>query len=210
VSVRVVIADDHAVVRQGLRVFLDLDPDLEVVGEAADGAEAVRLVGELNPDVVVMDRMLPILDGLAATRAIRQSFPEVAVLVLTGFLDQATVVGALQAGAIGCLPKDTRSADLRQAVKSAAKGMVQLPALAAQMLVNMVRATADPAVLSDREKAVLNLVACGHSNKEIARELSISEGTAKTHVRSILSKLNLQSRTQAALYAVNARLTQVA
>jgi two-component system, NarL family, response regulator LiaR len=200
-AIRVLIADDHEVVRQGLRTFLELDPELEVVGEAADGREAVRLAHRLRPDVVLMDLLMPELDGIAATQVIRRELPETEVVALTSVLEDASVVGAVRAGAIGYLLKDTRAEELRQAIKYAAAGQVQLSPKAAARLMREVVAPERPEALSERETDVLRLLARGLANKEIARGLSITEKTVKTHVSSILGKLGLQSRTQAALYA---------
>jgi len=199
--IRVLIADDHEVVRQGLRTFLEIDPELEVVGEAADGREAVRLAHRVRPDVVLMDLLMPELDGIAATRLIRQELPDTEVMALTSVLEDASVVGAVRAGAIGYLLKDTRARELRQAIKAAAAGQVQLSPEAAARLMREVSAPDQPEVLSERENDVLRLLARGLANKEIAARLSIAEKTVKTHVSNILGKLGVQSRTQAALYA---------
>ncbi len=201
-AIRVLIADDHSVVRQGLKMFLGLDPELTVVGEATDGAEAVRLAKELRPDVVVMDLLMPVMDGIAATKTIRQELPDIEVLALTSVLEDASVVGAVRAGAIGYLLKDTEGAELRRAIKAAAAGQVQLSAEAAARLMREVRAPDSPEALTERETDVLRLLAAGRANKEIAQQLSIGEKTVKTHVSKILAKLGVQSRTQAALYAV--------
>jgi two-component system, NarL family, response regulator LiaR len=200
-AIRILIADDHDVVRQGLRTFLDLDPELEVVGEAADGAEAVRLAHRLRPDVVLMDLVMPELDGIAATRIIRRELPDTEVLALTSVLEDASVVGAVRAGAIGYLLKDTKAHELRRAIKAAAAGQVQLSPAAAARLMREVLAPERPEALSEREAEVLRLLARGRANKEIGRDLGIAEKTVKTHVSSILGKLGVQSRTQAALYA---------
>lgn len=201
-TIRIVLADDHSVVRQGLRMFLGLDPELEVVGEAADGAEAVRLAQQLHPDVVVMDLLMPIMDGITATATIRRELPDTEVLALTSVLEDASVVGAVRAGAIGYLLKDTQADALCQAIKAAAAGQVQLTPKAAARLMQAVSAPESPEALTERETEVLRLLAQGQSNKEIARNLSITEKTVKTHVSNILSKLGVQSRTQATLYAV--------
>jgi two-component system, NarL family, response regulator LiaR len=200
-AIRILIADDHEVVRQGLRTFLELDPELEIVGEAADGREAVRLAHRLRPDVVLMDLLMPELDGIAATRLIRQELPDTEVVALTSVLEDDKVVGAVRAGAIGYLLKDTRAQELRQAIKAAAAGQVQLAPRAAARLMREVVAPERPEALSEREVEVLRMLARGLANKEIARDLSIAEKTVKSHVSSILGKLGLQSRTQAALYA---------
>jgi len=205
-AIRVLIADDHSLVRQGLRLFLEMDPDLEVVGEAANGAEAVEHVRAATPDVVLMDLLMPVMDGLTATAAIRAELPETEVLVLTSVLDDSAVVGAIRAGAIGYLLKDVEPAELRRAIKEAAAGQVQLAPQAAALLVREVRVAQSPEALTERETAVLRLVARGKANKEIAVELHIGESTVKTHVRGILAKLGVQSRTQAALYAMRAGL----
>ncbi len=201
-TIRILIADDHSVVRQGLRMFLGLDPELEVIGEAADGAEAVRMARQLKPDVVLMDMLMPVMDGITATTQIRKELPDTEVVALTSVLEDATVVGAVRAGAIGYLLKDTESDELRRAIKAAADGQVQLSPQAAARLMREVRAPESPEALTDRETEVLRLLAQGKANKEIARELTIGEKTVKTHVSSILGKLNVPSRTQAALYAV--------
>jgi DNA-binding NarL/FixJ family response regulator len=202
VPVRVLIVDDHSVVRQGLRMFLKLDAELEVVGEAANGAEAIQMARALTPDVVLMDLLMPGTDGIAATQRIRAEVPNTEVLALTSVLDDASVVGAVQAGAIGYLLKDTQAEQLCKAIKAAAKGQVQLAPEAAARLVREVRAPDNPESLTGRETEVLRALATGLTNREIGRTLNIGERTVKTHVSHLLSKLGLQSRTQAALYAV--------
>jgi len=183
-------------------MFLALDPELEVVGEATDGAEALRLARELKPDVVLMDLLMPVMDGIAATSAIRRELPDTEVIALTSVLEDASVVGAVRAGAIGYLLKDTQAEELRRAIKAAVEGQVQLSPQAAARLLREVRAPESPETLTERETEVLRLVAKGQANKEIARTLVIGEKTVKTHVSNILAKLGVQSRTQAALYAV--------
>jgi NarL family two-component system response regulator LiaR len=203
------IADDHGVVRQGLRMFLSLDPELEVVGEAANGEEALRMARELNPDVVLMDLLMPVMNGIEATRAIRAELPDVEVVALTSVLEDASVSGAVRAGAIGYLLKDTEANELSRAIKAAAEGRVQLAPEAAARLMNEVRAPESPEALTEREIEVLKLVARGKANKQISSALFIGEKTVKTHVSSILTKLGVQSRTQAALYAVRTGLVSV-
>jgi len=200
--IRVLVADDHSIVRKGLRAFLSLQSDLEIVGEAADGEEAVRMAQQLEPDVVLMDIKMPMMDGIAATAAIRRDLPDTEVIALTSVLEDASVVGAIKAGAIGYLLKDTEADDLCRAIKAAAAGQVQLSPEAAARLVREVRAPDSPEPLSQRELDVLKLLGEGNSNKEIAKSLTLSEKTVKTHVSNILGKLNVPSRTQAALYAV--------
>ena len=200
-TIRILIADDHDVVRQGLRTYLSVDPELEVVGEAANGIEAVRLAHRLRPDVVLMDLLMPELDGIAATRHIRSELPDTEVLALTSVLENASVVGAVSAGAIGYLLKDSKAQELREAIKAAARGQVHLTPRAAARLMHEVALPAQPEALSAREVEVLRLLARGYANRDIARDLAIAEKTAKTHVSNILGKLGVQSRTQAALHA---------
>jgi len=201
-AIRILIADDHSVVRQGLRMFLGLDPELEVVGEARDGAEALLRAHELHPDVVLIDLLMPVMDGIAAIAAIRRELPDVEVIALTSVLDDSSVIGAVRAGAIGYLLKDTEADDLCRAIKAAAAGQVQLSPKAAARLMREVRVPDSPEALTEREVDVLRLLAQGQANKQIARNLQIGEKTVKTHVSNILAKLGVPSRTQAALYAV--------
>jgi len=201
-TIRLLLVDDHAVVRQGLRMFLSLDSDFEIVGEAADGNAALKLARELQPDVVLMDLLMPGMDGIEATGILRREMPDIEVIALTSVLEDSSVVGAIRAGAIGYLLKDTEANELIRSIKAAAEGQVQLSPQAAARLMREVRAPESPEALTERETEVLRLLAQGHSNKEIARDLSIGEKTVKTHVSSILGKLNVSSRTQAALYAV--------
>lgn len=205
-AIRILIADDHAVVRQGLKMFLSLDPDLEIIGEANNGAEALDLAGKLAPDVVLMDLLMPVMDGITAIGKIRQQYPDIEVLALTSVLEDVSVVGAIKAGAIGYLLKDTQADELRRAIKAAAGGQVQLAPQAAARLLREVRTPDAPEPLTERETEVLTLLASGRANKEIARDLQIGEKTVKTHVSNILGKLGVQSRTQAALYAVRTGL----
>jgi DNA-binding NarL/FixJ family response regulator len=183
-------------------MFLGLDPEFEVIGEAANGAEAVKLAEQLRPDIVLMDLIMPVMDGITAISIIRKELPETEVIALTSVLEDASVIGAVRAGAIGYLLKDTAADELCRAIKAAASGQVQLSPQAAARLVREVRAPESPEALTDREVDVLRLVAEGCANKEIARDLGIGEKTVKTHVSNILGKLGVASRTQAALYAV--------
>ena len=208
-KIRTLITDDHKVVRRGLRGFLELDPGLEVVGEASNGEEAVEMALRLEPDVVLMDLLMPVMDGIEATREIRLRLPEVEVVALTSVLEDASVTGAIKAGAIGYLLKTTEADELCEAIRAAAAGQVRLAPEAAARLMREVRAPESPEALTKREAEVLKLVARGKANKQVARELFIDEKTVKSHVHSILSKLNVKSRTQAALYAVRVGLVTV-
>jgi len=210
-TIRILIVDDHAMVRRGMRDFLGLHDDLEVVGEAADGAAAIALVDELQPDVVVMDLVMPVLDGIEATARIRATHPDVEIVVITSFIEEERVVAALEAGASGFLLKDAEADDLAAAIRAAALGEVHLDPAVARIVASRMRSRAaggqgaepDPlASLTGRERDVLAGVARGLSNRAIAEELGITERTARTHVSNILSKLGLASRTQAALVAV--------
>jgi DNA-binding NarL/FixJ family response regulator len=187
-------------------MFLALDSELEVVAEATNGAEAVRLANELKPDVVLMDLLMPEMDGIEATATIRRQLPNTEVIALTSVLEDEKVFGAIRAGAIGYLLKDTEADELCRAIKAAAAGQVQLAPQAAARLMREVRPPDSPEELTPRETEVLRLLARGLANKEIARDLSIGEKTVKTHVSNILSKLGVLSRTQAALYAVRTGL----
>ena len=208
-ATRVLITDDHGVVRQGLRMFLSLDPDFEVVGEASNGEEALAMAHDLEPDVVLMDLLMPVMDGISATEKIRAELPDVEVIALTSVLEDASVTGAVRAGAIGYLLKDTDSDELSQAIKAAAEGRVHLAPEAAARLMREVRAPDSPEALTDRETEVLRFLARGKANKQIASSLYVSEKTVKAHVSSILMKLGVQSRTQAALYAVRTGLVSI-
>jgi DNA-binding NarL/FixJ family response regulator len=209
-QIRVLVADDHPVVRKGLRTFLELDSELEIVGEAADGESALRMARELRPDVVLMDLLMPVMGGVAATAAIRRELPDTEVLALTSVLESSLVIQAVQAGAIGYLLKDAEAPKLRQAIKAAAAGQVQITPEAAAMLMNKVRAPDSPEQLTERETEVLRVLALGLSNKEIGSQLFIGETTVKTHVKNIMQKLRVPSRTHAALYAVRVGLVPAA
>jgi len=208
-GIRILIVDDHGVVRQGLRMYLALDPELEVVGEAANGAEALRLAHEREPDVVLMDLLMPVMDGIAATEAIRRELPQVEVIALTSVLEDSAVFGAMRAGAIGYLLKDTEADELCRAIKAAAAGQVQMSPPVAARLLQEVPAPQQPEPLTERETEVLRELALGKSNKEIAATLVIAEKTARTHVSNILAKLGVASRTQAALHAVRSGLVSL-
>jgi len=200
-SIRIVVAEDHAVVREGLRMFLGLDREFEIVGEAQTGQDAIELARSLHPNVVLMDLLMPGVDGITATAAIREAQPDVEVVALTSVLEDASVAGAIRAGAVGYLLKNASPDELRSAIRAAAQGQVRLSPEAAARLVREVRAPESPEALTKREIEVLRLIAAGRANKEIARELEVAEQTIKAHVSSILGKLGVQSRTQAALHA---------
>jgi two-component system, NarL family, response regulator LiaR len=210
-AIRVLIADDHAVVRQGLRTFLELQDDIEVVADVADGEAALRAAEEHEPDVVLMDLVMPGVGGVEAIRLLRKARPQARVLVLTSFLDDDKLFPAVRAGAAGYLLKDVEPAELVRAIRTVDDGEALLnPAVAARLMEEFSetdRPAADEA-LTARERQVLELIAQGLPNKLIARDLGIAEKTVKTHVSSILGKLGLTDRTQAALYAVRAGLIE--
>jgi len=209
--VRVLLVDDQALFREALRTLLEVRPEIEVVGEAGDGRQALLLAAELNPDVVLMDLHMPVLDGIAATRRLRVEQPAVRVLVLTTFDDDEDVFAALRAGALGYLLKDVSSARLVEALLAAARGeSVLQPSVAAKVVARIAQLPEDePAAarqplvvpLSDRELEVVRLLAQGRSNREIAGVLFLAEGTVKNHVTNVLAKLGARDRTQAALRA---------
>lgn len=208
-SIRVLIVDDHSIVRQGLRMFLATDPELEVVGEASDGSRALEMARELQPEVILMDLLMPGMDGITATGFIRKQLPQCEVIALTSVLEDRSVVGAVKAGAIGYLLKDTEADELCRAIKAAAAGKVQLAPEAAARLMREVSTPEEIEPLTEREQDVLRLLALGLTNKEIALDLHIGDSTVKTHVGNILLKLGVQSRTQAALYAAKTGLVEI-
>jgi DNA-binding NarL/FixJ family response regulator len=206
--IRVLIADDHAVVRHGLKELLSTFAGVELVGEAANGEEAASLCVERRPDVVLMDLEMPVVDGIEATRRIRAQSPDVAIVVLTSFSDRTKILQALDAGAVGYLLKDVEPEDLEKAIAAAARGESPLDPKAARALVSARRATAPAEGLSDREREVLLMVADGLANKQIAQRLSISEKTVKAHLTSVFRQIGVTDRTQAALWAERSGLSR--
>lgn len=210
--IRVLIVDDHPVVREGLRVFLELQDDMEVVGEAADGEEAVAQVARIRPDVVLMDLVMPRMDGIEAIRRVRDVRPATKVIALTSFAEDSKVFPAVKAGAAGYLLKDAQPQELATAIRTVYRGDALLhPRVAAKLMHEFAQEEprAGGGALTEREREVLRLVARGMSNKEIAAELTVAEKTVKTHVSNILQKLHLADRTQAALYAVKEGLVEI-
>lgn len=211
-KIRLLLADDHQLVLKGISFFLGMQPDFEIVGEAHNGQEAVELAAELQPDIVLMDLNMPIMDGIEASRLISEQHPNVKVLVLTSFSDRSHIVPALQTGAIGYMLKEVEPDQLVEAIRSAYKGNIQLhPDISNAILSQLSPLDHEPKKLpgkeainslTPREIEVLEHLTKGLSNKEIAQALVVAEKTVKTHVSSILSKLNLSDRTQAALFAV--------
>ncbi len=212
-AIRVLIADDHAILRKGIRALLGTEPDMEVVGETADGLETVAQAAALRPDVILMDLVMPNMDGIEATRRITAEQPEVRILVLTSFAADDKVFPAIKAGALGYILKDSGPADLVQAIHQVHLGQPSLePAIALKMLQELSHPSQRPAgpdPLSEREMEVLRLLAQGKSNREIAGQLVITELTVRTHVSNILGKLHLANRTQAALYALKEGLASL-
>ncbi len=213
--IRILLVDDHAMVRRGMRDFLALHDDLEIVGEAADGAAAIEQAAALRPDVVVMDLLMPGVDGIEATARIKAADPDIEIVAITSFVEEARIVAALEAGASGFLLKDAEADELAAAIRAAASGEVHLDPAVAGIVARRMRSRGGRAAgtgvgsdgdalggLTARERDVLGAVARGLSNRAIADELGITERTARTHVSNILAKLSLASRTQAALFAV--------
>ena len=209
--IRVLVVDDHAVVREGLRTFLELQEGIAVVGEAADGEEAVRQAEALRPDVIDMDLVMPRLDGVGAMRELRRRLPSARVIVLTSFVEDERLLPAIQAGAAGYLLKNVEPSELARAVRAAHAGEALLdPLIAARLVDAIAQPPGEPAAerLTAREQEVLALIARGYANKRIALELGIAEKTVKTHVGHVLAKLGVADRTAAAVHAVRMGLDQ--
>jgi len=205
--IQVMLVDDHNVVRSGLATFLKAYDDLELVGEARNGLEAVNLCRKKKPDVILMDLMMPEMDGIAATRAILADYPEIRIIAMTSFEDEQLVQGVLAAGAISYLLKNVSSDELAAAIRAAFLGRSTLSPEAAKALIQATRPTKQPSFdLTEREREVLNLVVQGHSNQQIADALVISVATVKAHISSILSKLQVSSRSEAIAYAIKHKI----
>ena len=205
--IRVMLVDDHTMVRKGLATFLKIFDDLQLVGEAEGGAAAIKLCAEVSPDVILMDMVMPDMNGAAATRAIRKQFPHVQVIVLTSFKEGDLVKNALEAGAIGYLLKDVSADELVRAIRAAHAGRATLSTEAAQALVESANQPAAPGLdLTEREREVLALMIEGLNNTQIAGKLSVSPSTIKSHVSNILAKLGVASRTEAVTLALRSRL----
>jgi NarL family two-component system response regulator LiaR len=204
--IRVLVVDDHAIIRKGVRAVLDLVPDIELVGEAADGRQALRMDRELHPDVILMDLMMPEMDGIACIKEIKAYRPEAHILVLTNFAGEEMIFPAIKAGAMGYHLKDSSPETLIDAIRLVHEGASSLHPLIARKVLEELHTTSEQRLseepLTQRELEVLRLIAQGHENKEIAKQLVVSEATVRTHVSNILNKLHLASRTQAALYAL--------
>jgi DNA-binding NarL/FixJ family response regulator len=209
--IRVLLVDDHAVVRMGLRAFFDLLPDIECVGEAADGSEGVAMCRRLEPDVVLMDLLMPNMDGVTAIARIKEERPETEIVTMTSFIEEDKVTAALEAGASGYVLKDAEAEEVAQAVRAAYAGEMHLDPQVARLLAQRMRARREPDLaepLTERERDVMRLLGQGMSNKDIGAQLFITERTARTYVSNILGKLGLASRTQAALWAVEHKLAE--
>lgn len=211
--IRLLIADDHAIVREGLQALIDTEPGMELVGEAQDGVEVVEMARSLNPDVILLDLVMPRVDGLQAISDIKQADPEARILVLTSFDEDEKVFTAIKSGAQGYLLKDASPKELLRAIRDVYRGEPSMhPTIAHKLMRELQRASSLPPTeepLTEREMEVLKLVAQGHSNQEIAEKLVLSERTVRTHVSNILSKLHLANRTQAALYALREGLADL-
>jgi two-component system, NarL family, response regulator LiaR len=209
-TIRVMLVDDHNVVRTGLATFLRAYQDLQLVGEAKNGLEAVDLCRQKKPDVILMDLMMPEMDGISATRAILAEYPQIKIIAMTSFEEEELVQGVLAAGAISYLLKNVSSDELVKAIRDAVSGRSTLSPEAARVLVQATRSTQDPLVdLTEREREVLGLVVQGHSNRQIADAMVISVATVKAHVSNILSKLQVSSRAEAIAYAIKHKIVSL-
>jgi DNA-binding NarL/FixJ family response regulator len=214
-AIAVFLADDHSVVRAGLASYLATEPGIRVVGQASTGAEVLQRLAALEPagdlpDVVLMDLLMPVMDGIEATREVKARWPEVEVVAVTSFVEEAHIRGALEAGAAGYLLKDADAEDVVAAIRAALAGETHLDPAAARVMAGLLRAATTPRPqLTARELEVLRLVAAGSTNRQIARELHVAERTARTHVSNILGKLGLASRTQAAMWAVREGIVEL-
>ena len=207
--IRVMIVDDHLMVRDGLRVFLSAHDDLEVVAEAVDGAQALELCAQAKPDVILMDIVMPGMDGPAATRQIRQQFPQIQVIALTSFVEEDLVQRVLQAGAIGYLLKDVHADQLAQAIRDAFQGRGTVDMAAVQSLINGSNASPAPKFnLTRREREILELLVAGKTNRQIAEALTLSQGTVRFHISNILSKMGVSNRTEAVSSALQIGLVE--
>ncbi|GAC1643391.1 MAG: response regulator transcription factor [Ktedonobacteraceae bacterium] len=204
--IRIIIVDDHAVVRQGLRFLLQQQPDISVIGECADGEQAVELASTLLPDVILLDLLMPKMDGMRAVREIKRITPTTRIIILTSYYEDDQIFSVIKAGALSYLLKDSSPQELVAAVRAAARGESTLHPMVAAKVLREMQQQSPLDDLTPRERDVLILIARGRSNHEIALELSIGEQTVKTHVSNILSKLHLVDRTQAAIYALQKRL----
>lgn len=204
--IRILLVDDHAVVRQGLRFLLEQQPDISVVGECGDGEQAVAMVGTLLPDVILLDLLMPKMDGMTAVREIKRTTPTTHIIILTSYYEDDQIFSVIKAGALSYLLKDSSPQELVSAVRAAARGESTLHPMVAAKVLREMQQQSPLDELTPRERDVLILIARGRSNHEIALELSIGEQTVKTHVSNILSKLHLVDRTQAAIYALQKRL----
>ena len=211
--IRVLVVDDHAIIRKGMRAVLDLVPDIELVGEAENGKQAVKMDLELRPDVILMDLMMPEMDGIACIREVKSKRPEARILVLTNFAGEDMIFPAIKAGAMGYHLKDSSPEALVEAIRQVHHGESSLHPLIAKKVLEELHAPSQQRLsnepLTPRELEVLRLIAQGHENKEIAEHLVVSEATVRTHVSNILGKLHLASRTQAALYAIKEGLASL-
>jgi NarL family two-component system response regulator LiaR len=212
-TIRVLVVDDHAIIRKGIRAVLDLVPDIDLVGEAENGIQAVKLEAELKPDVILMDLMMPEMDGIACIKQIKAQQPKARILVLTNFAGEEMIFPAIKAGAVGYHLKDSSPATLIEAIRQVNQGVAALhPSIAKKVLEEFHHSNHEPSVeesLTQRELEVLRMIAQGRENKEIAEQLVISDATVRTHVSNILGKLHLASRTQAALYALREGLASL-